>query len=300
MKKAGSDTLLSRNIRNSKHIIMGDFESVVEDIIHQLEEPPSDVNDVAPSELARRVADAIAQGLAGLHPNGFDFCTWLWDVAPLHVVRIPQSNELGGAFSFQFGVIHLRKISAMIARVYVAEQPNKISSVLEMLDSSIDVVDARNLISNALLDHYRAHFKREEKALAAMVQGEKRWRKLVAVAVAGDMLIRHPKSTQKALALIGPLLVVHPDEDLLRGLLFVFRSAVMYGDKEGLSSFLLANAASIALPVQTLLCDILRGVDSDWPDEARTMMTDVLQTWKASENGDPRNLTEVLTHFVQQ
>ncbi|MDT8325637.1 MAG: hypothetical protein RRA94_16095, partial [Bacteroidota bacterium] len=94
--------IFDRNIANSMAVNGGAFEEVLADVVTQLEQPPR-IGDryLTAWDMARRIAESMSAGFAGLPPNGFDFACWLWETAPLHVVQIPHANTIGTSHGYR-------------------------------------------------------------------------------------------------------------------------------------------------------------------------------------------------------
>jgi hypothetical protein len=279
--------IFERNIANSMAVNGGAFEAVLADIIDQLENPPRLGEQYLTAwMMARRIAEAMSEGLAGLPPNGFDFACWLWESAPLHVVKIPQANSIGLLHGFRYGVIHLRKISAMIAGAYVLQQPLKAPTVVELIDTSVDWVDARNLINYALVDHYSQYFEAEFSELRTLLDTPQMWRKLVPIGVAARVLGTMPESSEKAYELVRIACdhIDHPHVyDALR---YVLRVAGMYGNQKALLDFLSSLQTVEHHTVRDLVCDFIRNPKLQWENFSYEQVAGVLRTWKSSNDGN--------------
>ena len=76
IEEAVASEVFERNVLISQRIVAGDFESALEDLIRQFEDPPRNGDrQLPPPDLVKRIARALRSGFAGLPPNGFDFCT---------------------------------------------------------------------------------------------------------------------------------------------------------------------------------------------------------------------------------
>ncbi|GEM_PF-1312229 len=282
--------LFDRNIANSLAVNDGAFEEVLADIINQLERPPR-IGDryLTAWIMARRIAEAMKEGFAGLPPNGFDFACWLWEAAPLHVVTIPQANAIGTSHGYRYGVIHLRKIAAMVAGSYVQQQPLKTSSVIELIDMSVDWVDARNLISYALVDHYQQHFLDSYGELAALLDSSRRWRRLIPLGVAARILGEEPELSDIAYRLVRAGCAFLDDPHVYDALRYVLRVAGMYGDQHAMMTFLSSLNTSDADGVRDLVCDFIRNPKLRWDELPFDAFAALLHDWKRSGDGAAAN-----------
>ncbi|MBL0174328.1 MAG: hypothetical protein IPP94_03515 [Ignavibacteria bacterium] len=279
--------VFERNIRNSQHVVSGDFESALEDIIVQLEQPPvANGKDVQVADLTKRIARALRSGFAGLPPNGFEFCAWLWDVAPLHMVQIPHANEFGAARGFQFGVIHLRKIAAMVLDLYIDQQPQKLRSLVPMLDSSVDWVDARNLIQYTFLDYTCAHFEQEYAALLADAHEKKVWRKLFPLGAAARIVTLDASFTAMALALLPPTFEAAGDANVYAGITFALRAAAMYGDQHAFGVFLGSQRDQTHPEIRRVFGETIRRPRIRWSFAFSEIARPVLDSWLATSPPD--------------
>jgi hypothetical protein len=257
IEQAVARVVLERNVLNSQRLIAGDFESALADIIQQLEHPPvSRGAALSPVEMTRRIGRALREGLIGLSPNGFEFGLWLWDVAPLHVVNLgtrPLSGEMHAA-----GVLQLRRIAAIVFQLYIDEQPQRLESVIPLLDSSVDWVDARQLIVYAMLDHYLTSFEISYQSLLALAREPKPWRALVPLEVGKEMLAEKPEYTAMALAFLNATQRMHDQERMRIPLRLFLRSAIRYGDGQAMARYFsshemacgesMMEAVSLAVP----------------------------------------------------
>jgi hypothetical protein len=259
IEDAVASAVFERNVLLSQRIVAGDFESALEDLIRQFEDPPRSGDRQLPlSDRVKRIARALRSGFAGLPPNGFDFCTWLWDVAPLHEVRTPHVHEYGAAHGFQSGVIHLRKLAAMVLDLYTGKQPQLLDGLVPMLDSSVDWVDARNLILYGFLDRYTSRFEEEYAQLLAIAHEKKAWRKVLPLTVAARIIALDASCTSMALMLLPPAFEAAGDANVASALAHALRSAAMYGDHAALGAFL-ASQHEVTHPViRALFCDMIR------------------------------------------
>ncbi len=277
--------IFDRNIRNSLLVTGGEFESALADIIDQLENPPVlEGHQLAPWDMARMIAEAMGEGFVGLPPNGFDFACWLWETAPLHVVNIPQANAIGTSHGFRYGVVHQRKIAAMLAATYVQQQPLKVPQVIELIDMSLDWVDARNLIIYALLEHYNQNFKRSAVELASLAQSEKSWRRLIPLGVAAQIIGTRPVDSDAVYTLLRVSCEYADDPQVARGLRYVLRIAGMYGDQHALLEFLSSLQKTGAVKVAGLVCEFIRNPRLRWEGMSKAEMVEVLQHWRNNEN----------------
>ena len=278
--------LFDRNIANSLAVNNGAFEEVLADIINQLERPPR-IGDryLTAWVMARRIAEAMKEGFAGLPPNGFDFSCWLWESAPLHVVTIPQANAIGTSHGYRYGVIHLRKIAAMLAGSYVQQQPLKTPSVIELIDMSVDWVDARNLISYALVDHYQQHFLDRYEELSALLDSQRRWRRLIPLGVAARILGEEMEYSEIAYRLVRSGCRFLDDPHVYDTLRYVLRVAGMYGDQHAMLEFLSSLNPSDANGVRNLVCDFIRNPRLRWAELPYDQFAALLRDWKRGGDG---------------
>ncbi len=234
-------SIFDRNIRNSLLVTGGEFETVLADIIEQLEHPPmGEDRQTTAWETARMIAEAMSAGFAGLPPNGFEFACWLWETAPLHIVSIPHANSIGTSHGFRYGVVHLRKIAAMLAGSYLRQQPQKEPQVVELIDMSLDWVDARNLINFALLEHYVRYFTQELPALRQLAATAKSWRALIPLGVAARIIGTQPAAAADAYSIVRISCVHAADPHVLQALRYLFRVAGLYGDRKMFTDFMLS------------------------------------------------------------
>lgn len=290
-----SKNIVDRNIANSQKIILGDFESALTDVISQLEEPvgPGGVGFSA-AEKTRRIASALRQGFSGLPPNGFDFCTWLWDVAPLHAVQLPGANSIGTAQGFRYGVIHLRKIASIVLDLYVAEQPHQAPVVEELLDSSVGWVDARNHVGYALVGHYIERFDDLRGHLLTLAGSPYEYRALVPLGVAAQILAADRKHIDRALELIEACLPRAASPVVFDGLRYVLRIGGMYGDQLSLVAFLQKHQAGGSEEVRRLICEFLRNPRLHWREQTRAQLAHMLRDWKRNSALDEECLDRAL------
>lgn len=270
--------ILERNVLNSQRLIAGDFETALADIIQQLEEPPfSNAVPLSTVELTKRIGRALREGLIGLSPNGFEFCLWLWDVAPLHVVRLgtrPMSGEMHAA-----GVLQLRKLAAVVMHLYVEEQPQRLESVIPLLDSSVDWVDARQLILYAMLDHYLTRFELDYQQLLALARDTRSWRALVPFEAGKEILAEQPDYTGMVLTFLNASRHLHGHAEIVPSLTLFMRSVIRYGQPDAVIRYFsvhetdatpaLMEASAMALirnrvPHLEGFRDAFRGILQDW------------------------------------
>ncbi|MBE0643308.1 MAG: hypothetical protein IH600_04450 [Bacteroidetes bacterium] len=281
--------LFDRNIRNSLLVTGGEFETALADIIDQLEHPPIiDGRHLAAWEIARMIAEAMGEGFAGLPPNGFDFACWLWETAPLHVVRIPHANSIGTAHGFRYGVAHLRKISAMLAGSYLQQQPQKAPQIIELIDMSLDWVDARNLILYALLEHYDLYFQQDYPILEELAISPKPWRRLITPGVAARIIGTRPADSASAFMLLRRSAEHVDDPHVYHALQYVLRIAGMYGSRSDLLDFLSSLRESTEPQLHELICDFLRNPRLQWDLDARRQVIDILHIWNTNAVQDAR------------
>ena len=276
--------IFAHNVRVSLMVIGGEFEAALEDLITQLESPPErDGRRLTAWEMTRITAEAMCEGFAGLPPNGFDFATWLWDSAPLHVVSIPHANSIGTAHGYRYGVVHLRKIAAMIAGSYVQQQPQKAQLAVELIDTSLDWVDARSIVSYTLVDHYDAHIENAGDELAAMTGSQRPWRRLIPIGVAAHRLgLRRDDSA--AMYHLLQLSFAHADDPhVYQALRYTLRIAGMYGDQHALLDFLATAHRDSEGRIAALLCESLRNPRLPWEGMTRDEMLDLLRGWQSDE-----------------
>ena len=286
--------VFERNVHVSQRIIAGDFETALEDLLQQFEAPPVAADVQLPvSDLAKRIARALRSGFAGLPPNGFEFCTWLWDVAPLHEVRTPQVREYSAAHGFQSGVLHLRKVAAMVLELYTDQQPQRLEALVPMLDSSVDWVDAHNLIVYGFLDRYTTRFEEEYAQLLFIAHEKKVWRKLLPLTVAARIMALDPSFTSMALQLLPPTFEAAGDRNVASSLAFALRAAAMYGDHASLGTFL-ASQHEVTHPVIRLLfCDMIRRTRKPFGFAFTDVAKLVLDEWLVSSPAELRSALEV-------
>lgn len=275
-----------RNIRNSLLVTGGEFERALEDIIRQLESPPADDGRTRTAwEMTRHIAEVMREGFAGLPPNGFDFACWLWETAPLHVVSIPHANSIGTSHGYRYGVVHLRKIAALVAGGYVQQQPQKMPLVVELIDMSLDWIDARNLITYGLVDYLEQHFTDELPALEQFADATKRWRRLVPLGVAARMLGTRSADAPVIYGLLERSFAHDDDPHVHQALRYVLRIAGMYGDAMDLLRFIDRMRRHEATAFLPLVCETLRNPRLRWETEARKFATTILTAWRDATAG---------------
>lgn len=289
--------ILERNVLNSQRLIAGDFETVLSDIIQQLEEPPlSNAVPLSTIELTKRIGHALREGLIGLAPNGFEFCQWLWDVAPLHIVRLgtrPMSVEMHAA-----GVLQLRKLAAVVLHLYIEEQPQRLESVIPLLDSSVDWVDARQLIFYAMLDHYLTRFELDYQHLLALARDTRSWRALVPFEAGKEILAEQSDFTGMVLAFLSASRHLHGHEEILPSLTLFMRSVIRYGEPDAIIRYFSVHEtdASPALMEATAMALIRNRVPH--ADEFRDAFRRILVGWQPAQSGELEGLlcraTEIL------
>jgi hypothetical protein len=279
--------IFDRNIRNSMLVTGGEFESALADVIDQLEHPPRlEDRSLSVWETTRLIADAMREGFAGLPPNGFEFSCWLWESAPLHMVHMPHANNIGTSRGYRYGVQHLRKIAAIIVGGYIREQPKKAPAVIELIDVSIDWVDARNLISHALLEHYDQYFVSERGELEQLARSPLCWRRLIPLGVSARIIGMRPADSAIAWALVRLACTHAADAHVRQAMLYVLRIAALYGDRVALLDFL-ASLGDTSDPVmQELICDFLRNPRLQWGRDEGDAILGLLRQWKIRGSSD--------------
>jgi hypothetical protein len=274
-----------RNIRISLMVIGGEFEAALEDIIVQLESPPQqDGRTLTAWEMTQLIAEAMSEGFAGLPPNGFDFACWLWETAPIHIVSIPHANSIGTSHGYRYGVVHLRKIAAMIAGSFVAQQPQKAQSVVELIDMSVDWIDARNLINYSLVDFHETHFASERAGLEAMADSPKPWRRLIPLGVAARLLGTRSPDSPAVYGILQRSFANADDPHVYHALRYVLRIAGMYGDQHELLGFLTSMQRDGNVNVASLVCEFLRNPRLPWEGMSREEVLRVLKQWRQDES----------------
>jgi len=278
--------IFDRNVANSMAVNRGAFEEVLADMVDKLENPPR-IGDryLTAWDMARRIAEALSEGFAGLPPNGFDFACWLWESAPLHVVNIPHANTIGTSHGYRYGLIHLRKIAAMVAGGYLLQQPKKAPVIVELIDMSVDWVDARNLIMYALIDFYADHFKEEYDALCTLLDDAHPWRKLVPLGVAARIVGTDPELASHGYALVGDACKYIEDPHVFDAMRYVLRVGGMYGDQRSILEFLSTLRDSQKNEVRELVCDFIRNPKLRWEHVSREEVATMLRSWKSGGDG---------------
>lgn len=280
-----------RNIRISLMVTGGEFEAALEDIILQLEAPPHHDNRALTAwEMTQLIAEAMSEGFAGLPPNGFDFACWLWETAPLHIVSIPHANSIGTSHGYRYGVVHLRKIAAMIAGSYVMQQPQKAQQVIELIDMSVDWIDARNLINYALVDFHELHFTTERVTLEALADSPKPWRRLIPLGVAARLLGTRSPDSAAVYGILQRSFAHADDPHVYHALRYVLRIVGMYGDQHELLEFLTSMHRDGKGKVASLVCEFLRNPRLPWEGMSREEVLHVLQQWRQDENSPAASL----------
>jgi len=276
-----------RNIANSRRVILNDFEHALADIIEQLEQPESiGERELTTLDTARLIAESMCDGFAGLHPNGFEFACWLWDVAPLHVVHMPQANALAPGRGVGYGAIHLRRIASTIAGMYVAAQPLRADSVIELFDSSIDWVDARNLVSLALVDHFDRDFPENKQQLERIAAGSKTWRRVLPLGVAARIIGTRTDEAEAAFTLLRQALPFLYEESTYRAMLYVLRIAALYGDQHSIIHFLGDLRCSDDVHARRLFRECMRNPRLRWDRVSKEWVADVFRSWLANAGMD--------------
>jgi hypothetical protein len=272
--------LFAKNVNSCRHVIANDFERVLADIIDQFEHPLSMCDRrMTTLETSQLVADALSEGFSGLHPAGFEFACWLWEVAPLHVVDIPMPAYAGSDKGFRHGVLHLRRIASMLAGAYVAQQPQRTETVIELLDASIDWVDARNLVKFALVDHFERAFHEEEELLTRLADGPRSWRRLLPLGTAARIIGNHPKDSDRAFSLVRKALPFLHEESTYRAVLYVLRIAVLYGDQRSILTFFDGMRYSDVPEARRLFCESLRNPRQHWDRIPREAALALFRSW---------------------
>lgn len=273
--------IFERNIRNSQIIISGEFESALADIIEQLENPPNVQGNILPSmENVRRIARALREGFAGLPPNGFEFSTWLWDVAPLHIIKIPQVNEEGLLQGYQIGFYHLRMIGSMTVEGFIEQQPQKISSLISLLDSSVGWLDGKNLIAYGMMSFYQRHFEDQYDSLVQLASDKKQVHaKLIPLVVAARMIAIDPSYTKAGLELITPTFDSVHEKLIHDGISYVLKSSGMYGDQVMLANYLQSQHNQQSLELIEIYCDLLNTHRIHWSEAFTTNIARAVQAW---------------------
>lgn len=288
--------LFDRNIGVSRMIVYGDFEEALADIIRQLEDPPRTRRTLLPAPMqARRVARAINHGLLGLPPNGLDFATWVWDVAPLHFVRIPDTNELGAQYGFQAGVIHLRSIGSMIASQYCDMQQQTVLSLIPLLDSSVDWVDARCLIRHTMLRYFRENAVEEFETLQEFAREKKVWRKMVALETAADLTCSHPLQTARALTLVASALPAIGEAPVARGIVFALRCAALNGEQGAFATWISERRQDTHPEVRRVVAECAAKGAGRRETGFREAVLPVLEYW---ESGSSLDVTPSITRSI--
>lgn len=194
--------LLARNIANSQRVIAGEFEKALVDIIEQMEHPPTTAQGMMPiQEVVERIASSLRQGFTGLNPNGFDFCTWMWETAPLHQIDVPAASAEGSKAAF--GFCHLRTLAAMTVREYVIHQPEVCDSLIELLDASVQWEDAKTLVKLGMQEYFLANFDEEFSHLCHIASSPSPMRRLVPVLTATARMMQVPESRDAALQILS-------------------------------------------------------------------------------------------------
>lgn len=293
-------TIFDRNIRNSMRVTGGDFEPVLADVIDQLEHPPKlEDRNLSVWETTRLIAEAMREGFAGLPPNGFDYSCWLWETAPLYIVRMPHANNIGTSRGYHYGVQHLRKIAAIIVGGYVLQQPQKSSTAIELIDVSADWVDARNLISHALLDHFDQNFLPERAELEELARSNQSWRRLIPLGVSARIIGTRPVDSAAAYTLVRLACAHAGDAHVRQAMLYVLRIAALYGDRPSLLDYLSTLEDVTDVVMQELICDFLRNPRLNWDHAAVEMILTLLRNWKMQRgsSGDASSIDRVLDHL---
>ncbi len=282
-KAEGTDTLrelFHRNVRNCRRVIANDFEEVLADIIMQFEAPLIiGARTMTALETAQLIADAMCEGFSGLHPAGFEFGCWLWEVAPLHHVDVPMHPDATPVKGFRHGVLHVRRVASIIVGMYVSQQPQRSETVIELLDSSIDWVDARNLVKHALVDHFERTFLEEEQLLSSLASGAKPWRRLLPLGTAARIIGNHPVESDRAFSLVARTLPFLHEDSTYRAVLYVLRVAVLYGDQRAILGFFDTLRTSDIDEARRLFCESLRNPKQHWDRIPRESALTLFRSW---------------------
>jgi hypothetical protein len=251
-------TIQSRNIRNSQAIIHGEFEVALADIIDQIEHPTDDKSEkpLAIPDLVRRIARALSLGLAGLHPNGFDFCLWMWEVAPLHGVNLRLRNHRT-VNGIPLGVVYLRRITSLVLKMYINQHGEKVEMLYELLDSSACRMDAHDLMDHTMLGDIIENVEDSRSMLDAFASSKVPWRVLLAASAAEHIAERYPEKTEAVLSLITIAfhLVAHPA--VQKGIRNALNAVARYGDEDMVEQYVALNLRNPQPPACTIICEEL-------------------------------------------
>ena len=175
----------------------------------------------------------------------------------------------------------------MVAEMYVEQQPQKVQTIIPLIDSSVGWVDARNLVIHALVRHYCRYFEAEYAALLEMAMRESVWRKLIPLGVAGQIIKQDASCTGMALALLPPVFDSAKDENVLRGITYVLRSASLYGNQHSVATFITSHQDQLPTEINRTLCDCIRMTKSVWDADFREAILPVLRKWQNGTGAPP-------------
>ncbi len=280
-------SIQSRNIRNSQAIIRGEFETALADIIEQIENPTSDPSNkpVAIPDLIRRIARALTRGLAGLHPNGFEFCLWMWEVAPLHGVNLRLRNHRT-VNGIPLGVVYLRRITTLVLHLYVTQQNEKTEMLYELLDSSSCRMDAHDLIYNALASDLIENFDTLRSMLDDFASSPVPWRVLLALSISELVIERFPEKTEAALSLISLAFHLSGHPAVFKGIRDALMAVSHYGEEEVVVQFIVLNLRQPQPSICLIICEnlLLPRVRRD--EQFRNRMHPVLVEFSSAHESD--------------
>ncbi len=278
--RTGSEMFL-RNIMNSQRIVGGAFEDALADILDQYAAyaGTTEGGKVSASVLTRRIGREIRRGLAGLHPNGFEFAIWLWDVAPIHHIEIQADSALRMR---ELVFYYLRTLAAIITQDYVAQQPDRAGQVVELLDSSILYLDARNLlVLSGLLSQYQDQVIQQYHELLALAEGRQVRRKLLPLVVCEAAVERHPEHTSRCLALAERIFPSTGDRILGYAMFKALTAALWHGESGAFAEFLVSRELEPDPFIRRMFADIIAGGDARlFTPEFVTKAVPVLTTWE--------------------
>jgi hypothetical protein len=181
----------------------------------------------------------------------------------------------------------------------VQQQPQKAPVVTELIDMSVDWVDARNLISYALVDYYASNFTSEGPQLSALLAHPRTWRKLIPLGVAARVVGTDSAHAPAAYLLVQDACRFIGDPNVYDALRYVLRVGGMYGDQRSILAFLSGLQASENEDVRELVCDFIRNPKLRWEHVSRDEVASMLRGWKKGGNGvlDDRCIDEALARL---
>ena len=157
---------------------------------------------------------------------------------------------------------------------------------VELIDMSLDWVDARNLTTYALVDHYDAHLESAEDELLALTGVRRAWRRLIPIGVAARRIGMRVGATAPAYRILQHSMAHVDDPHVYQALRYAFRIAGMYGDQHELLAFLTTLPHDDGGRAASLLCEFLRNPRLRWEGMSQAEMVELLRQWRSTERSD--------------